>query len=139
MVFRGRQGRIDVDYDQPMTRPLPLQITFRGMNHSEALARRIVDKLSKLRRLHPRITACRVIVEALPKPGKGSRFTTHIRVAVPGSELVATHDGDLASAHDNVYVALRDAVDAIARQLRAHTSRLHDHRTASFHAGSASP
>jgi putative sigma-54 modulation protein len=111
-----------------MTRPVPLQITFRGMKHSDALAQRVVDKMSKLRRLHPRIMGGRVIVEALPTPGKGSRFTVHIRVTVPGAELVATHDGDAASAHDSVYVALRDSVSAIVRQLRGHTERRQDHR-----------
>lgn len=112
-----------------MTQAVPLQITFRGMEHSDALSERIVDKLSKLHRLHSRIMGTRVIVEALPVAGKGSRFTVHIRVTVPGAELVATHDGDPASTYDNVYVALRDSVDAIARQLRAHVGRLNDQRT----------
>jgi ribosomal subunit interface protein len=110
-----------------MTRPVPLQITFRGMKHCDALAQRITAKMSKLRRIEPRILGCRVIVEALPAP-RGSRFTVHIRVTMPGAELVATHDGDLADSHDNVYLALRDSVNAIVRQLRAHTDRRHDRR-----------
>jgi putative sigma-54 modulation protein len=113
-----------------MTR-VPLQITFRGMKHSDALAGRISDKMSKLRRIYPRILGGRVIVEALPSPGKGSRFTVHIRVTIPGAELVATHDGDTNAAHDNVYVALRDSVNAVVRQLRAHVERRQDHRPAS--------
>ena len=114
-----------------MTRPVPLQITFRGMNHSDAVAERIKNKVSKLRRIHPRILGCRVIVEALPVAGKGSRFTVHTRVTIPGAELVASHDGDAANQHDSVWVALRESMNAIARQLRATAERRQDRRTAS--------
>jgi ribosomal subunit interface protein len=121
-----------------MTRPVPLQITFRGMKHCDALAQRITAKMSKLRRIEPRILGCRVIVEALPAPSKGSRFTVHIRVTMPGAELVATHDRDMADSHDNVYLALRDSVDAIVRQLRAHTDRRHDRRVGSSYTNGVS-
>jgi putative sigma-54 modulation protein len=112
-----------------MTRPVPLQITFRGMTHSDAVSERIAYKLSKLRRLHPRILGCRVIVEALPVPGKGSRFTVHVRLTIPRGELVASHDGDAAAQHESVWVALRESMNAVARQLRAYTDRRHAHRT----------
>lgn len=111
-----------------MAQPVPLQITFRSMKPSDALARRIIEKMGKLRRLHPRILGCRVIVEALPVNGKGSLFTVHTRVSLPSAELVATHDGDPARTHDNVYVALRDSMEAIQRQLRAHVHRHRDRR-----------
>jgi ribosome-associated translation inhibitor RaiA len=43
-----------------------------------------------------------------------------IDIHVPGEELVVTRDGSKNPAHTDVYVAIRDAFDAAARQLDDH-------------------
>jgi ribosomal subunit interface protein len=92
---------------------VPLQITIRDIEPSMALEARIRDNAAKLEELHPRITSCRVTVEQLRKHHRqGRHFQVNIDLRVPGKELVANHDH-----HEDVYVALRDAFDAIARQL----------------------
>jgi ribosomal subunit interface protein len=84
------------------------------MRRSEALEAHIRDKAAKLEEFHPRITSCRVAVEELRKHHQqGRHFNVRIDVRVPGhQELVANRD-----QHEDVYVALRDAFDAMARQL----------------------
>ncbi len=92
----------------------PLQITVRGMPPSEALDTHIREKAAKLDTFHPRIVSCRVSVEQLGRhQHQGREFRVRIDARVPGhKELVANRDH-----HEDVYVALRDAFDAMARQL----------------------
>ena len=93
--------------------PIPLQVTFLGMDASEALESRIREKAAKLEEFHPRITRCRVAVEESRKHhSQGRLFSVRIDLHVPGREVVATRDHD-----EDVYVALRDAFDAVTRQL----------------------
>lgn len=108
-----------------MTQQIPLQVTFRGMDRSEAVEERISEKVAKLARTGVKITDCKVVIEADPNPGKGFRFQVHAKAEVPGhGELVASNDSDPEHQHDDVYVAIRDAMDALHRQLED----LHDKR-----------
>jgi ribosomal subunit interface protein len=91
---------------------VPLQITVRDMAHSEALDERIRGKAAKLSEFDPSITSCRVTVEESGKHHRqGRQFSVGVDVRVPGKELVASH------SDQDVYVALRDAFDAIKRQV----------------------
>ncbi len=93
----------------------PVQITVRDMPHSEALDARIHEKAARLAEFHPNITSCRVVVEEVGKQHRQGRgFSVSIDVRVPGKELVASKSGD------DVYVALREAFDAIKRQIEDH-------------------
>lgn len=92
---------------------VPLQITVRNMQQSDALEAHIRDKVAKLAEFYPRITSCRVTVEESAKHHhKGCMFQVRVDVRVPQHEIVATRD-----QHEDVYVALRDAFDATKRQL----------------------
>lgn len=92
---------------------VPLQITIRNVQHSDALEALIRDKVVKLTEFHPRITSCRVTVEASARHRRqGHLFQVRIDVRVPQREIVATRDRD-----EDVYVALREAFDAAKRQL----------------------
>jgi ribosomal subunit interface protein len=92
---------------------VPIQITVREMQQSDALEAQIRQKVSKLEALHDRITSCRVTVEQLARHHhQGRPFRVTVDVRVPGREIVANRDH-----HEDVYVALRDAFDAVRRQL----------------------
>ena len=92
---------------------IPLQITFRGVPHSDAVAAYIRERSKKLELFHDRITSCHVTVE---EPGKhrqqGRQFQVRVDVRVPGKEIVTN-----LHHHQDVYVALRDAFDSARRQL----------------------
>ena len=91
----------------------PLQITVRGMPHSDALDLRIREKAGKLEEFNPRITSCRVTIEETNKhQQQGREFQVGIDVRVPGKEIVVNR----VHAED-AYVALRDAFDAAKRQI----------------------
>jgi ribosomal subunit interface protein len=98
---------------------IPLQVTFRDMSPSEAVETRIREKADKLGRFYDRIVNCRVVVE-MPQRHKhqGKLHSVRIDLSVPGAELVANHAQD-----EDVYVALRNAFDAITRQLEDYARR----------------
>lgn len=98
----------------------PLQITFRDIEHSEALEAHIRDKAEKLETFFEPIMSCRVVVE-MPHQHKhqGKFFNIRIDIGVPGSEIVVNRDN-----HEDVYVALRDGFEAAKRQLKDYAHRL---------------
>lgn len=93
---------------------IPVHITIRGFDQSAALEDRIREKAARLDSFHPRITSCRVVVEESHKHRhQGRHFAVRFDIRVPGREIVASHH------HEDVYVALQDAFDAVVRQLKA--------------------
>jgi ribosome-associated translation inhibitor RaiA len=98
----------------------PLELEFKHMTASVALEGIISGRVAKLERLHDRITACRVSVEASHQQHHhGKQFQVHVRLVVPGAVLVSSHDAG-KTAHEDANVAVRDAFDAIQRQLEDH-------------------
>ncbi|HKJ71549.1 MAG TPA: HPF/RaiA family ribosome-associated protein, partial [Gammaproteobacteria bacterium] len=72
---------------------LPLEVTFRGMDHSDAMEAKIRERAEKLERYVERIMGCRVVVEAPHKHHhKGKIYHVSLDVTVPGNELVVNRD-----------------------------------------------
>ena len=99
---------------------IPLQITIRDVDHSEALETRIRDKVAKLEEFSKNIISCRVVVEVPHKHHhQGKQFNVRIDIGVPGSEIVVNRDHA-----EDVYVALRDTFDAAKRQLEDYARKI---------------
>ena len=99
---------------------IPLQITIRDIEHSEALETHIRDKVKKLDEFFEHIMSCRVVVDMPHKHHQqGKQFNVRLDIGVPGNEIVVNRDhaGD-------VFVALRDAFDAAKRQLEDYARKL---------------
>jgi len=97
---------------------LPLQITFRHMDSSEAIAARVRERAEELERFFDRIISCRVVVESRhPRRLQGNLFRVRIDLKIPGREIVVGRDPAARHAHEDVYVAIRDAFDATRRLL----------------------
>ncbi len=93
---------------------LPLQITARNIELTEAIERAVRDRAQKLERFCDRIVSCRVVVEAPHRhQHKGVLYNACIDITVPGSEVVVKRE-----LHEDLYVAIRDAFDAARRQLQ---------------------
>ena len=100
----------------PVAMQLPLQITFRGMEHSSTIEAAIREKAAKLEHYFDRIMSCRVVVELAARHKQhGKPFTVHLDSQVPGGEIAVTRDQD-----EDFQVALRDAFDAARRKLEDH-------------------
>ena len=96
----------------------PLQINFRHMEHSDAVEAKVRERARKLDKFYEHITSCRVVVEPAHKhKHKGNLYQVRIDVTVPGKELVVTRGADEHQAHEDIYTSIRDAFDAMRRQL----------------------
>jgi ribosome-associated translation inhibitor RaiA len=125
-----------------------LRVTFRNMTPSAAIEKQVREKAAKLESFCGRITSCRVIVEAPHRHHhKGKAFQVRIDLSVPGGEIVINHapkrlsaakltEGEQSEkalvenhrpskhgAHEDVYVAIRDAFNAAERKLQDHVRR----------------
>ncbi len=103
---------------------LPLQITFRDMSPSEAVERVIREHAESLDRFSGRIMSCRVVVESHHRRRQqGNLFHLRIDITVPGEEIVVRREPVLRRSHEDVYVAVRDAFDAVRRRLEDYERR----------------
>ena len=114
------------------------------MPPSEAIEAAISEKVAKLETFFDGIIGCRVVVEAPHRHHhKGKLYHIRIDLTLPGSEIVVVHEpkrleaatprvketpdvvlGEMHepgkyAAHEDVYVAIRDAFNAAERQLKS--------------------
>jgi len=121
---------------------VPVQITFRNMPPSDAVAARVQEEAEKLDEFYKRITSCRVIIEAPHRHQRlGEQVHVRIELGVPGGEIVVRHEPSLHSAvqrrgeqewekhleanpqHKEIGVAIRDAFKAARRRLQDYARR----------------
>lgn len=103
-----------------------LEVTFHGLERSEAVEARVREKFKRIEGHFDRITHARVVIEApqrrtpLPK-----FFHVTIDIAIPGHKaIVVKHEPEAANAHTDVMLALRDAFSAAQRQVDELADRL---------------
>jgi len=97
----------------------PLQINFRDIPHSDAIEARVREKADKLDKFYDRIMTCSVMIEAPHgHHHKGNLYHIRIDLTVPNGEIVINRDPGDHHAHEDVYVAIRDAFDAARRKLQ---------------------
>jgi cold shock CspA family protein/ribosome-associated translation inhibitor RaiA len=106
---------------------IPLKIAFEGgLTSSDALRTRIEREVAKLERFADRITACRVAV--IGRSGRhrhGDLFAVRIQIVTPaGSDIMIDRNPSADHAHEDPYVAVRDAFAAARRRLQEHERRL---------------
>lgn len=106
---------------------VPAQVLFRGCDRSEAVEAEVLGKLAKLEEAYGRLTGARVVVHTPHKHHhKGNIFHVDIDVQVPGAGHVVKHETGVDHAHEDVYVAVRDAFKAVQRNLKKMVERRRD-------------
>ena len=104
--------------------PIDLQTTYREFPPPLLAEERIRKRVEKLERLYPRIISCHVVAEeSHQRHHKGTLYSVRVNVVIPGGEIVANRDHHDKQDHEDFYVAMRDAFDALERQFRSHTER----------------
>jgi len=103
---------------------LPLQVSFRHMEHSHAIEDIVRQKAASLDKFADHIMACRVVVEPAGKHHEhGNLFEVRIDVTVPGEEITVTREPSEHTQYKDIQVALRDAFDSARRQLEDYVRR----------------
>jgi ribosome-associated translation inhibitor RaiA/cold shock CspA family protein len=103
---------------------LPLQITFRNMDHSSAIEEDIRKRAAKLNQFCDQIMHCNIVVEAgHHHHHNGYLYHVRLDITVPDTEIVVSRERDLHHAHEDIHVAIRDAFDAARRRLEDYTRK----------------
>ena len=99
---------------------LVAETLFRNMEPSDAIKEKVADRMAWLEGHHARITHLKVTIEAPHRNHqKGKIYHIKIAIGLPGRpDLVVSHEPEANHAHEDVYVAIRDAFDAARRQLK---------------------
>lgn len=103
---------------------LPLQIVFRNMEPSAAIEADVRERVDKLDRFYEHIMSCRVAIELHHRHHhQGNLCHVRVDLKVPDSEIVASREPSEHHAHEDVYVAIRDAFNAVQRRLEDYIRR----------------
>jgi ribosomal subunit interface protein len=99
---------------------IALQVVFRDIPKSEAVEAAVRKHAAKLDEFCDHIMSCRVTVEEPARhKHQGKLYSVHIDVKLVGKEISATRHHE----HEDVYVAIRDAFDAVKRQIEDHVRK----------------
>jgi len=117
-------------------------ITFRGLDHSDALESDIGRHIDRLAKYYQPIMGCRVLVEfAQRHHERGNHYHVRIDLTVPGDEIVVAHDASLHATGKDIesresaqraepnperkhaLVAVREAFDIARRRLQDYGRR----------------
>jgi ribosomal subunit interface protein len=103
---------------------VPLRITFRQLAPSDALEAKVRERAAKLERFAEHVTGCHVVIETPHRHHhQGKLFHVTVDVTLPGGELIVSREAQQHHAHEDAFVAIRDAFDAAIRRLEDHVRR----------------
>lgn len=98
---------------------IPLQIRFHNLEPSDAIEAAVRKHAKKLELFRDDIVSCRVTVSSPHKHKyKGRLYHVVIDVRTEGDEVAVSRMPDDEQAHEDIYVAIRDAFKAARRQLQ---------------------
>jgi ribosomal subunit interface protein len=101
-----------------------MQITYRGMESSEALNEQIKDEMDKLEKFFWGIVGAHVTIDQPHRHHRNGRhFRVRIELTVPGEVLVVGRDEEGQTSHENAFVAVTEAFDAMQRMLVKRNNR----------------
>jgi cold shock CspA family protein len=97
------------------------RIAFRGTDANkpaEAEVRAWLDKLAPLTAAAG-VTGGQIVIEGLAQSHHGGRYRAHMELTIPGGAVVVGPDHEGNAAHEDVYVAIRNAFRGLRRRLVA--------------------
>lgn len=100
---------------------IPLQVTFEGgLEVSESLRTRIEREAAKLEKLHDRIVSCRVaVIGRGHRRRHGDLYAVRLQITTPGGgSVMIDRNPPEDHAHEDAFVAVRDAFAAAKRKLQ---------------------
>ncbi len=106
---------------------MPAEILFVNMDRSEAVESIVRGRIARLEQFYDRITSCHVMIQnPHPRHRKGNLYEVRIEVRVPGSELAVNNRPGDVHAHENILIAVRDAFNAMERQVKRFKRQLRE-------------
>ena len=104
---------------------IPVQISFCDVESSDAVQAAIRKEIADLQRYFSGIVSCRVVVsEPHRHRQKGRLYQVRICLAVPGDEVVVSHEHPHHPGHADVYQAIRSSFHVARRELEEFVRRM---------------
>ena len=97
------------------------QIAFVGATASEPPRAEVFAWLAKLGLLTASMTEGRVVIEAVDEDHKERRYRVRMDLTMPHGIVTVGHDHPNNAAHEDIYVAIRNAFRAGRRELEAYS------------------
>jgi ribosomal subunit interface protein len=92
---------------------IPLQITARDFELTDAIESAIREQADKLDRIYDQIVRCEVVLEAPhQRQTKGTQYNVRINITVPGSQIQVKKE-----LHEDLYVSINRAFEKAHRRL----------------------
>jgi len=96
------------------------QIVFHNIEQSTSISDAVNKRISKLQRFCDRILAGRVVLDSPHNNHhKGKVYSVGLEIHIPSKEVRVNQEQHDNHAHEDLYVAIRDAFNAAERQLKA--------------------
>lgn len=101
---------------------MPVQLTFRDMPPSPAVAHHVARRAEKLETFHARVVGISVVIEEPHRHARhGSKYRVRIAMPVPGREIVVSRANE--DEQSDVHVLIEAAFDDAERLLEADAKR----------------
>jgi ribosome-associated translation inhibitor RaiA len=97
----------------------PVEISFHGLERSDAVEARVREKVNRLQQHFERITHARVVIETPRRHTPTAKvFNVKIEIGLPGHKpLIVCHEPEPHQTKADVLLAIRDAFAAARRRL----------------------
>jgi hypothetical protein len=93
-------------------------VVFHNLEPSDAVILRAKQLLGKLLQFFPAIMHGTMTIEDRHRHHhQGHIYHVALRFHLPGGDVVVSHDPEINHAHEDIYVAMRDACKAARKQL----------------------
>jgi ribosome-associated translation inhibitor RaiA/cold shock CspA family protein len=109
---------------------VPLELTFRDVDKSDAIEALVHEKIEKLERVCGELTSCRVAIERPHKRRQtGDQYRVRLDINVPpGHDIVITEESDPDQKSDPLHGVVREAFETARRRLRRLSEKRQDAR-----------
>ena len=96
------------------------QVVFHNLNPTDAITEAVNKRVDKLKRFCDQIITGRVVLDSPHNNHhKGRVYSVSLEIHTPVIEVRVNQDQHDNHAHEDLYVAIRDAFNAAERQLRS--------------------
>jgi ribosome-associated translation inhibitor RaiA len=103
----------------------PLELVFKHVEPTDEIKALVHEKVDHLDRIFDGITSCHVYIRAPHQSQQtGNLYEVTIEVRIPGKELVVNRHQDDKPERAHLKVAVRDAFDAMQRELKGAVRKL---------------
>ncbi len=108
---------------------LPPEISYRGVDKTDALESLIAEKIEKLEKFYSQISSCHISIEKVhDHPESGSPYRVRLDITVPEDrEVVVDKSPDNGIQYQPLESIIRDAFDVANRQLKELNEQQHNH------------